>query len=197
MDLDAIVARVRRSYGGGASAYSDHGTVTSHLPQIGTATADFEDTLRAVRPIFFSFREQMIFQEETTKTWRRAFRIERDGAFLRLGDPEWRKGRPESLAIAIACCTGVSWGAAHVVPRLLMPDEVTGRMLFDGEQRALVEEEELDGEQHLVVELGDHATSNRVWIHPRSARVRRVTWLSEGRVQVTDYFARLVAAVVS
>jgi hypothetical protein len=34
---------------------------------------------------------------------------------------------PSALGLAVAAFTGVTWGAAHVVSRMLMPDVVGGR----------------------------------------------------------------------
>lgn len=54
--------------------------------------------------------------------------------------------RPASLGLALAGATGVSGGAAHTVPALLMAEVVRGRRLTDLTELARLDDEDLDGE---------------------------------------------------
>jgi hypothetical protein len=67
-----------------------------------------------------------------------------------------------SLAIGIASMTGISFGAAHHVPRMLLPDHVTGRMLGEGANPVLQGIEEVEGALCHRIEFSREST--RRWI---------------------------------
>ena len=69
-----------------------------------------------------------------------------------------------SLAIGIASMTGISFGAAHHVPRVLLPDHVTGRMLGEGANPVLQGIEEVEGAPCHRIEFSLSREGTRRWI---------------------------------
>ena len=88
-----------------------------------------------------------------------------------LGPPVTEK--VESLGMAIAGATGVSNGAAHTVPRLLMP-EIGGTSVADLKSGTVVGIESVEGEPcyHVVGEARIGQTD--VWIGTKDSLIRKV-----------------------
>ncbi len=101
--------------------------------------------------------------------------------------------KPSSLGLAIAALTGISFGCAHTIPRLLMPQAVDGRGLFEWSRRALGEPVTIDGASHLTVYLAEGSTIMLVYVNEATLVVRRTEgpepWMA------TDYHATLTPAV--
>jgi hypothetical protein len=158
--------------------------VGSDETRIGFET-DFE------RPELFSFS----FTAESSasgggRAERYSCRIDCNGALVRMeGDLPPDFDRPDSLGLAIASLTGVSFGSAHTIPRLLMPDLVEGRELFGFKFRAMGDPVLIDGESHHALYLRESALLMLVFVNEATLVVRR----TEGPhpVSVTDYFASL------
>lgn len=80
---------------------------------------------------------------------------------------------PLALKHAIAGATGISGGAAYAVPRLLLPNEVSGRMTVDARAMRVADAEaDLAGCWVLEQSLGDRL--ERLWIDKTTLLIRRV-----------------------
>lgn len=120
-----ILARMAAAYANCAS-YQDTGRVTTAI--VGGDAAGHTDTLSFstafVRPARFRFeftarrgsRFLAVAHGEDSRTW---------------WDVQPGIQRPPSLELALAGAAGISRGAAHTVPALLMPDRVGGARLTD------------------------------------------------------------------
>ena len=81
-----------------------------------------------------------------------------------------------SLDAGLAGATGVSGGAAHTIPRLLLPGSVTGRSVGDMTQVERLSDAECGGDTCARV-VGIYAGSKRtLWISLRSFLLRRDEW---------------------
>lgn len=98
-------------------------------------------------------------------------------------------GSSRSLGGAIASLTGVSYGSAHTVPCLLLPDRIDGRGLFERRDRALRGQVVFDGRPHHVIELTEQGDLLRVFLDEATLVVRRIE--EPSRRVTTDYAAIL------
>ena len=196
--VESLIERIVQAYAS-ARLYTDRGTVALDLATI-SLRAEFETSFE--RPDRFLFSVSVTALEDGGSKYRYAHRLLAEGTDLRLGDPEWRTGRPESLASAVACLTGVSYGSAHIIPRLLMPGKIDGRALFDWPERTLDEPAMIDGAPHFVIKLRKNEEEERVYVSEATLVVRRIEWngpvpRSPDRFTTTDYFAVLSPNTVS
>ncbi len=173
MNLEERVQRIIETYAT-ARLYSDRGTrvqdtaMTRHI-------IEFETAFERPHQFSFSFRASATSQEELATAFDYARRIHAAGGRVRMGDPEWQPGWAHSLESGIAALTGVSLGTAHVVPRLLLPQEVGGRSLFEwGPDRILASDQLVDGERHHVIEMRKHTHVVRVWVSATTHVIRRI-----------------------
>jgi len=119
-------------------SYSDSGIVKiTYKKADGNKTEENPFTTAFIRPdrFRFEFRDQFEFKALNVQV------ISRENHYI-----VWRQGKevqawwdidrspnkkPESLGVAIGGATGVSHGSAHIIPALLLPEEVHGRRLTD------------------------------------------------------------------
>jgi hypothetical protein len=86
---------------------------------------------------------------------------------------------PKSFDLLIAGATGVSGGAAHHIPALLMAEEISGRKLTDRAEAARVLDE-VDCGTHKCLRLEAHFRPAkddfvpRIWIDPQRLLIRRL-----------------------
>ena len=189
MDVHSVIERVTQTYAG-ARLYSDRGTVAVAFSTGDRHTIDFETAFEAKDKFSFSFRASMFHGAASRLVHFNEHRIDADGDLVRFGDPEWHEPPPKSLGSAVARMTGISFGCAHRVPHLLMPDRIGGRALFAWPELALGDPVEIDGVRHVVVEFGDRGRSGRVFIDEGSHVVRRSVDVFNDTF-TTDYFAVL------
>jgi hypothetical protein len=184
-----VIERVMQTYAE-ARLYTDRGTVTSALGG-EEQTIEFETAFERPDRFSFAFR---FHSTGASAVGHRAYlhehRIDVQGTVVRLGDPAWRSSPPASLGLAVATLTGISFGCAHRIPRLLIPERIGGRALFEWPERVLRDPVEIDGDRHLVVEVGSAERRARVAINEETYVVRRSVD-SLGPVFTTDYFAIL------
>lgn len=163
MTADQIIAAVQEVYAG-CQTYADRGCVrsTSRSPEEGlnvVETIPFETVF--VRPDRFRF--EFSIQVSPRAKFSRCV-IVANGPRVQLeGDIGPEDRRPMSLSTALACATGVSHGAAHRIPALLMPERVTGRRLAEQASLTRLEDAELDG-------VTCHRVECRYMIDPDDAR---------------------------
>jgi hypothetical protein len=79
------------------------------------------------------------------------------------------------IGASIARMSGVTFGALHIVSRMLLPAEVPGRMLCAALAPRLVAPEELEGDSCLAVELGEEWPGHKLFIRIGDYALRRVT----------------------
>jgi hypothetical protein len=100
-----------------------------------------------------------------------------------LGGPQ-----PTSLRLGIAALTGISWGAAHSIPSLLLPEEVGGWLPTDLVGVVRLPDEDVAGAPCFHVQ-GDHPkrpAKYSLLVDKTSFLIRRR--VSQGRdPEVTDY----------
>ncbi len=173
-----------------AQLYADRGTVVSAL---GGERQTIEFTTAFERPDRFSFSFSFRSTGGRSAANIAEHRIHADGKLVRLGDPEWRDPPPASLGSAVARMTGVSFGCAHRIPRLLIPERIGGRALFEWPERALREPVDVDGVRHLVIEVGARSRLARVFVDEATYVVRRIVDTFD-QTFTTDYFAVLTPA---
>lgn len=186
MRVEEVIENVARAHEL-VVGYRDSGTVKVSRPNGVSVEATFETVFERSERFSFSIEVRTSFGHSSTH------RILSEGASLKVGDPEWLDSPPASLGAAIAYVTGVSLGVAHFIPSLLLPGEVGGRGLFDWPLRRLAGSEALNGEQHVVVEVGDSDWCDRIYVHEPTWSVRRIiSTRSGGGTQIVDYSADLV-----
>jgi hypothetical protein len=100
-------------------------------------------------------------------------------------DPERNAG--DSLSREIARATGVSSGSAHQVPRLLMPDILSGWNLTEPESARIVGDETVDGESCTQVHLRGRGGPSDVWINKRTFLIEKIVRRSSVAVSTTTY----------
>jgi hypothetical protein len=100
-----------------------------------------------------------------------------------LGGPQ-----PTSLRLGIAALTGISWGAAHGVPSLLVPEEVGGWLPTDMVRVARLPDEVVAGILCFHIQ-GDHPTQPAKYalLVDKSTFVIRRRVSRRSRQEVTDY----------
>jgi hypothetical protein len=159
----SLIERVQQKYAA-AIRYSDRGTalVSSSTGQ-AVARVEFETRFeRAHQRFSFSFVVDVL--EGMPKRFSRS--ISADGGSLRTtSDPPETLPPPKSLDLGLARLTGVSFGCAHTIPRLLMPDDVGGRRLFESPKLALKQAILIEGAAHHAIALGDSQWSTVIFVN--------------------------------
>jgi len=125
-----LIERVKSRYRD-CAAYRDRGTVESSETG-GSVLGSFETNFRRHERVYLSFRFA-----ETDGSAAYGFRVEGEGEGDGDGDNEVltafeapapflaKLPAPTSLADAVAIFAGVTFGAAHLIPRLLLPERFT------------------------------------------------------------------------
>lgn len=186
MDVDSLINAIERAYAS-ELFYRDSGIALTSRSNGVTVSANFETDFERGGHFFFSVAVETSFGHKY------AHRITADGKQVRLGDPEWRDPAPESLGAAIACVAGVSFGCAHVIPRLLLSEEVGGRGLFDWPERTLIGPDVVETHPCFLVEVGDRDYRERIYVHQQTLKVRRIVAPQKESSMTLDYFVEAVS----
>lgn len=165
-----ILERMANAYAT-CKSYRDAGVVKSVITSAsGAHTESLPFRTAFVRPGKFRF-------EYTASSFGRVRRyiIWEDGEAIR----KWWDIEPGvqvlgSLNLAIAGATGVSGGSAHTVPRMLMPLQVTGTVLFQLAKAERLPDEQLDDVSCFVVKGKFASRDESVWIDQRTNFVRKI-----------------------
>lgn len=120
--------------------YADDGRVTFRAKNERVA-ARFETQFE--RHARFRFELRLSNDNESSA-------VEWDGGRIRAVGPMFRPQTASTLAKAIACLTGVSFGAAYVVPQLLLGNAVGTRRLWPAHGAWTVEERRLSCATHVL-----------------------------------------------
>lgn len=187
MKVESLIQRVRHRYAF-ATRYSDRGNAVLMIGSDETRIG-FETSFERHDRFSFSFTESSSSGGGPDTP---GYRIDWDGAHVSMvGEHPLPGEATRSLGLAIASVTGISFGCAHTIPRLLMPDVIDGRELFGVESRALGEPVEIDGAPHHALYLREGSLVMLAFVNEATLVIRR----TEGPhpVVVTDYFASLTA----
>jgi hypothetical protein len=184
-----VVARCALTYARVAS-YRDRGEHRGSIgphPQQPFVTA-FD---RASGNMRFEFKSRHPIQGSP---WMRYVVWRRSGVVKRWWSIQPQTQTQVSLAMGLAGATGVSGGAAHTVPRLLIPDEVQGWSITDLAAPALIEDAEIDGRRCLRLQGGRFIGAGTYWIDAETFCIRRI---EQGApfASVTDYTPEFGVAI--
>ncbi len=172
LSADDLLARMVQRYAA-ARSYEDRGSVTTVFTRDDGRSFTTGRRFRTafVRPDEFRFE----FVDELDMAVTKRFIVWKHGlAVRRFWDPHGDVEYPSSLSLALAGATGVSSGSAHVVPRLLLPDEVGGRSLADMTRLERLEDADCDGAPCARI-AGFYAGERRtIWIELGTLLLRRI-----------------------
>ena len=173
---DRILARVAQTYAS-MQSYKDRGVVLRYLPPDAPPNeTSFETAFTRPALFRFAFVAHHPYPPLRHIAWPAVVWSDGVDSFSRYdygtGPPETHEAK--SLALAIAGATGVSGGAAHTVPRLLMP-EIGGFSITELKSNTLLGVENIEGETcyHLVGEAPGIGQIH-VWIGTESALIRKL-----------------------
>lgn len=82
--------------------------------------------------------------------------------------------KEESISLAIAGATGISSGSAHTVPRLLLPNKVSGWVLTNLQNPSLMLTETVDSRVCYKIDSHDRGRMVSVWIDKQNHLIRKI-----------------------
>lgn len=177
--VSAILEKVGAVYSA-ALTYRDSGLVrTIYSPANRNFSTDMPFTTAYSAPDRFRFEFHVPFPDNSNSLNRRWI-VFRNANEVK----EWSFLKPavsveQSLDLAIAGASGVSDGAAHNIPALLMPHEISGRKLIANSDAARLIDDAKCGEfecfrvQRIIhTEKGD--TTQTMWIAKSSFLIKRI-----------------------
>jgi hypothetical protein len=169
---EAILIQMKDAYAQCAT-YQDTGVVTTTFIQSDRTWIDEKPFSTAfIRPdrFRFEFKSQVSSIDPTYII----YVIWRNGAeVLSWWDVTPGITTEESLDMAIAGATGVSFGSAHTIPPLLLPNEISGRLLTDITEAQRIEDAEIEGVKCFRIQgkfVDDPIT---IWIEANTFLLRR------------------------
>ncbi len=179
MDMTSTIDQITNAYAA-LSHYEDTGTVLAER-EGRQSTASFRTHFERDRRFSFMVTVDAPPGHEHTH------QLSRENGKLRYVDPDGREETPESLASAIASLAGVSLGCAHTIPRLLLPQEIGGRGVFDWTDRSLGADLVLDGLPCFQLEVGEGDYRQKIYVAQESLLIRRLTIEEIGGTRTLDY----------
>ena len=170
LTAETILAQMNHTYSS-CQTYHDTGVVTTTFIQSSGNWIDEKPFLTAfVRPDRFRFEYQ-----ETQSSVEYRYIIWRNNAeVLSWWDVKPGIGTEESLDMAIAGATGVSSGSAHMIPTLLLPNEISGRRLTDITEARRIADTEIDSVNCYRIQGKYADDSITIWIEADTFLVRRI-----------------------
>lgn len=177
-DLDAatIMDLVAHTYLS-SNTYRDTGTVVTETSILGIPIALLGDTIHFstafIRPDRFRFEYQYRFRK--SGDWDTHI-VHADPSGVRTyWDVDPGITQESSLGLALAGATGVSHGAAHTIPALLLPEVVVGRRVTEMENLSRLRNDVIDGHEFLRIR-GEYRTGTplTIWIDPETYLIRRI-----------------------
>lgn len=174
MGLEAaeILARMADAYGR-CRSYRDAGVVTSTITTGTRSRTERKPfTTAFIRPDRFKFE----FRHRRGDDHWDQFAVWMENGLAHAWWSIQDSGcRPDGLDLQLAAGTGISGGSAHTVPRLLLPEEVSGWCLTALRDLARMPEVEVDGRRCLVV-VGKHSRlgEHRIYLDAASLLVRQI-----------------------
>ncbi len=169
LTADQIIDRMAKAYAD-CGSYQDSGVVkTEFIGGINfTNEKTFETAFVRHGRFRFEYRGEMFNPQSRYIIWS-------NGREVRTWwDVKPGVAKAKSLDMAVAAATGVSGGSAHTIPRLLLPDEVTGRSLTAITGRKRVEDGKLGKAECFRIEGKFGNDSTTLWIDKQSYLLRRI-----------------------
>jgi len=148
MKATDILPGLGRTYAA-AAAYRDVGRVI--FPHRGATIGEFRTAFIRSKGFRFEYRETSSSGQMRDRSSRRtcSIRVERG----RLVDVSGFESSRESIGLAVASMTGITFGAAHNVLRLLLPNEIPGRALSEAPSAGLVRTFIVEGDTCFAMRL--------------------------------------------
>jgi hypothetical protein len=144
-----ILEKLGKTYAG-AAAYRDVGRVI--FPRRGEATiGQFRTAFLRSRGFRFEYREVPARRSLRDPSASRCFSLRVDRG--KLVDVDGVERSRESLSLAVAQMTGITFGAAHCALRMLLPDEIGGRSLSEASSASFVRGYSIDGKPWSAIAL--------------------------------------------
>lgn len=172
--VKSILAQMARTYQT-LRSYEDEGQVTSVFSRNSGGGFTTKKPFRTLftRPKLFRFEYQDLpygpHPEQRMVIWPQG------NAFRTWWTVQPGNQEANSLEMALAGATGVSSGAAHTIPRLLIPSVVTGWSLTDLTRPCLVGEANVDGVRCYQIKGTDvMGSAQTVWIEKGTFLVRKI-----------------------
>lgn len=177
-DLGAaeILAAVEETYSV-IDTYRDIGSVRGEWSLLGIDIDWLDDGIRFstafARPDRFRFEFE--YQYPSSEEWH-SYVVQADPSGVRTN---WHANpgveQEASLGLAVAGATGVSRGAAHSIPTLLLPQEIGGWRITNLESASKIENGNIDGRAYMRIR-GEHPSGSPVvvWIDPDTFLIRRI-----------------------
>lgn len=170
LTAETILAQMKQTYSS-CQTYLDTGVVTTTFIQSSGNWIDEKPFLTAfIRSDRFRFEYQ-----ETHSSVEYRYIVWRNGAdVLSWWDVKPGIGTGESLDMAIAGATGVSSGSAHIIPALLLPNEISGRQLSDITEARRIDDAEIDSVNCYRIQGKFANDPITIWIEANTFLVRRI-----------------------
>jgi hypothetical protein len=148
------------------TTYRDHGTCTLSPGSLSPTTVTF--AIMFARPSRFRIELGILGQRVLVR--------EHGGVIQHLHTINGKTTieRVPSVALAVARVTGISFGAAHTVPRMLRPQEVTGRMVCEEPDAVDQGMDDVDGVPCHRIEVGGGSIRSRLFIGAHDLLLHRV-----------------------
>ncbi len=178
-EVARVIARMKATYAG-CKSYEDTGTVVTVVPERPEFSGEKRFQTAFVRPdhFFFIYNTDKAVPEDRYAIWC-------DGRRSHIWAHAWwsRDGKTSayaSLGDAMRRPTAFSGGSSHVVPRLLLPDEIEGWSLADLVSPHLLGTETVDDTRCFNL-LGNnpHHDTMTIWIDKHSFMLRKVAIASK------------------
>jgi hypothetical protein len=171
MNTEDLIERVRQAYAG-AVAYRDHGFVTLTADD-GEVEAETAIGINATFKTAFARSRALEFEYRRSRGDFDLIRAT-EGLLVEYVAMGQKVREATSLMLAIAGLTGITWGVAHTVSRLLMPREIEGVELWNlGSGHVVWKRREIvEGDACSVLLLGNDRTE--VAVRETDFAVRRV-----------------------
>jgi hypothetical protein len=151
------------------ASYEDVGTVVHEGKEILSFRTEFH---RASRRLTFSAREGDRMVCDLDSVDRRVTRRQVADALTRSVPDDGE------LDMVLAALTGVTWGTAHTVPRLLFGRALVGNCVADAKAPSLLGRGLFDGEECHVVDLGPDWRGSIVAMGVESSALRRMACMT-------------------
>jgi hypothetical protein len=171
VDAKTLIPQIVDTYAR-ARFYTDKGTLTRELDEGVHFKVEFETAFQ--RPDYFSFAFSKTLTGPGGRGYTTSHRLECARDKIQIDDGQSEVDLPKWLDSAVAALTGISGGTAHVIARLLMPDRISGVMLFDAPRCALLGDHFIDEQAHFVIRLRGGGRQDHVFVNRSTLVIRAI-----------------------
>jgi hypothetical protein len=171
VDAQTLIPQIVDTYAR-ARLYTDKGTLTRELDDGVHFKVEFETAFQ--RPDYFSFAFSKTLTDASGRAHTTSHRLACARDKIQIDDGQFEHELPKWLDGGVASLTGISGGTAHVIARLLMPNRITGVMLFDAPRCALLGDHFIDEQAHFVVRLRGGGRQDHVFVNRSTLVIRAI-----------------------